>query len=160
MDDHPDIEFRLLLKMSERLRKLNETLEEFRATLEQRVEERTRELAALNERLEASNARLQELDRLKSDFVSDVSHELRTPLTSVCGYVDYLLESLAGELSPVQKDCLTRVRGNTERMIRLINDLLDLSADRGRPRGSAPGTAVPLRGRGRSGRRAAAVRIG
>ena len=87
MDDHPDIEFRLLLKMSERLRKLNETLEEFWATLEQRVEERTKELAALNEKLEASNARLQELDRLKSDFVSDVSlscapRSPRSPATS------------------------------------------------------------------------------
>jgi signal transduction histidine kinase len=126
MDDHPDIEFRLLLKMSERLRKLNETLEEFRATLEQRVEERTKELSALNVKLEASNARLQELDRLKSDFVSDVSHELRAPLTSISGYVDHLLDGMAGQLSPAQKDCLGRVRGSTERMNRLINDLLDL----------------------------------
>ncbi len=127
MDDHPDIEFRLLLKMSGRLRQLNETLQEFRATLEQRVEARTKELAALNEKLEASNTRLQELDRLKSDFVSDVSHELRAPLTSISGYVDHLLDGMAGELSPVQKDCLDRVRGSTERMIRLINDLLDLA---------------------------------
>jgi signal transduction histidine kinase len=127
MVDHPDIEFRLLLKMSERLRKLNETLEELRATLEQRVEERTEELAALNEKLEASNVRLQELDRLKSDFVSDVSHELRAPLTSISGYVDHLLDGMAGELNGTQKDCLARVRGSTERMIRLINDLLDLA---------------------------------
>jgi signal transduction histidine kinase len=127
MDDHPDIEFRLLLKMSGRLRQLNETLQEFRATLERRVEDRTDELAAINEKLEASNARLQELDRLKSDFVSDVSHELRAPLTSISGYVDHLLDGMAGELSPAQKECLARVRGSTERMIRLINDLLDLA---------------------------------
>jgi len=127
MVDHPDIEFRLLLKMSGRLRQLNETLQEFRATLERRVEERTRELASLNEKLEVSNVRLQELDRLKSDFVSDASHELRAPLTSISGYVDHLLDGMAGELSPAQKDCLARVRGSTERMIRLINDLLDLA---------------------------------
>src|SRR5262249_22219479 len=83
-------------------------------------EARTREL-------QASNARLQELDRLKSEFLSDASHELRTPLTSVKGYVDYLLEGIVGELSPPQKDFLTRVKGNTDRVVRLINDLLDLS---------------------------------
>jgi signal transduction histidine kinase len=127
VDDHPDVEYRLLVKMSERLRDANAKLGALQATLEQRVEERTAELTALNVKLEASNARLQELDRLKSDFVSDVSHELRTPLTSISGFVDYLLEGMGGELSPAQKDTLARVHGNTERMIRLINDLLDLA---------------------------------
>jgi signal transduction histidine kinase len=127
MAHHPDVELRLLVQMSTRLRNTNEKLEDLRATLEHRVEERTRELAALNLKLEASNARLQELDQLKSDFVSDVSHELRTPLTSIYGYVDYLLEGLGGELNPVLKDSLTRVHGNTKRLIRLINDLLDLA---------------------------------
>ena len=127
LDEHPDIELRLLLKMGERLRNTNEKLEDLRGTLDQRVEERTRELAALNLKLGASNTRLQELDRLKSDFVSDVSHELRTPLTSIKGFVDYLLEGLAGELNPVQKDCLARVHGNTVRLTRLINDLLNLA---------------------------------
>jgi signal transduction histidine kinase len=102
-------------------------LEDLRASLEERVRARTEELAALNVALEASNARLRELDQLKSDFVSDVSHELRTPLTSIKGYVDYLLEGSAGELSPVQKDFLARVRSNGERLSRLSNDLLDLA---------------------------------
>jgi signal transduction histidine kinase len=52
-------------------------------TLEQRVQVRTRELAE-------ANARLQELDRLKSNFVSNVSHELRTPITNVLLYLDLL----------------------------------------------------------------------
>ena len=102
-------------------------LQDLRATLEQRVEQRTVELAVLNQRLEESNVRLRELDRLKSDFVSDVSHELRTPLTSIKGFVDYLLEGMAGELNAAQKASLTRVHSNTERLTRLINDLLDLA---------------------------------
>jgi signal transduction histidine kinase len=100
--------------------KLYEQVRQYAESLEAQVEARTREL-------QESNERLQELDRLKSEFVSDVSHELRTPLTSVKGYVDYLLEGIVGELSPPQKDFLTRVKGNTDRLVRLINDLLDLS---------------------------------
>jgi len=100
--------------------KLYAQVRQYAETLEARVEARTRELQASNERLQA-------LDRLKSEFLSDASHELRTPLTSVKGYVDYLLEGIVGELSPPQKDFLTRVKGNTDRLVRLINDLLDLS---------------------------------
>jgi signal transduction histidine kinase len=102
-------------------------LQDLRATLEQRVEERTTDLAVLNRKLEESNDRLRELDRQKSDFVSDVSHELRTPLTSIKGFVDYLLEGMAGELNAAQKASLTRVHSNAERLTRLINDLLDLA---------------------------------
>jgi len=100
--------------------KLYAQVRQYAETLEAQVEARTREL-------QESNERLQELDRLKSEFLSDVSHELRTPLTSVKGYVDYLLEGIVGELSPPQRDFLTRVKGNTDRLVRLINDLLDLS---------------------------------
>ena len=56
-----------------------------------------------------------------------MSHELRAPLTSISGYVAYLQEGRAGGLNPAQKACLARVRASKERMIRLINDLLDLA---------------------------------
>jgi signal transduction histidine kinase len=88
--------------------------------LEQKVAERTRELAVANERL-------QELDRLKSDFVSNVSHELRTPLTAIKGAVDLVLREVAGPLTKKQVHYLTRVRSNTQHLAGLINDLLDLS---------------------------------
>lgn len=89
-------------------------------TLEQRVRERTQELQAANEKL-------QELDRLKSAFVSIVSHELRTPMTSIKGYVENMLDGLTGALTERQAYYLSRVKFNTERLTRMINDLLDLS---------------------------------
>lgn len=71
--------------------------------------------------------RLKELDKMKSDFVSNVSHELRTPLTSIKGSVDNMLDGLTGQLNEKQIRYLTRIKSNTDRLSRLINDLLDLS---------------------------------
>lgn len=88
--------------------------------LEAAVAERT---AALGE----ANARLQELDRLKSEFVSHVSHELRTPLAAIRMSVENLADGVAGETSPTVRRYLVRVRENTDRLTRLITDLLDLS---------------------------------
>jgi PAS domain S-box-containing protein len=71
--------------------------------------------------------RLKELDKMKSDFVSNVSHELRTPLTSIKGSVDNMLDGLTGSLNEKQVRYLARIKSNADRLSRLINDLLDLS---------------------------------
>lgn len=84
--------------------------------LERRVAERTRELAAANERL-------QELDRLKSKFVADVSHELRTPITNLSLYLD-LIEQGKPEK---QKEYITTLRQQVNRLGHLIEDTLNLS---------------------------------
>ncbi|MDI6792827.1 MAG: CHASE2 domain-containing protein [bacterium] len=70
---------------------------------------------------------LREIDRTKSEFVSNVSHELRTPLTTIKGSVELLLGGAAGELNEKQRKLLTINANDTERLIRLINDLLDVS---------------------------------
>ncbi|MEK7205697.1 MAG: histidine kinase dimerization/phospho-acceptor domain-containing protein, partial [candidate division NC10 bacterium] len=95
--------------------------------LEVKVAERTRELSEANVALETSHRKLKKLDHLKSDFVSNVSHELRTPLTSIRMAVDNLLDGVAGEITPPFQRYLARVKNNTDRLVRLITDLLDLS---------------------------------
>jgi signal transduction histidine kinase len=97
-----------------------EEVEKLAQTLEERVAARTQELRSANERL-------QELDRLKSSFVSIVSHELRTPMTSIKGLVENMLDGLTGNLNDRQTFYLGRVQHNIERLTRMINDLLDLS---------------------------------
>jgi PAS domain S-box-containing protein len=71
--------------------------------------------------------RLKELDRLKSDFVSNVSHELRTPLTAIKGSVDNMIDGITGTMNEKQTRYLTRIKSNADRLTRLINELLDLS---------------------------------
>ena len=71
--------------------------------------------------------RLKELDKMKSAFVSNVSHELRTPLTAIKASADNMLDRLIGDLNAKQVGYLTRIKSNSDRLARLINDLLDLS---------------------------------
>jgi signal transduction histidine kinase len=65
-----------------------------------------------------------ELDRLKDDFVATVSHELRTPLTSMMGFLEMIREGEAGELTDDQKRFLAIVYRSSERLQRLVGDLL------------------------------------
>ncbi|MDI6829503.1 MAG: GAF domain-containing protein, partial [Armatimonadota bacterium] len=86
--------------------------------------------AILDERLlreEVTRRALEEVSHLKTEFVSLVSHELRTPLTSIQGYVKLLLEGHTGKLNALQSEFLTTVNRNTEKLIALVNDLLDIS---------------------------------
>ncbi len=81
----------------------------------------------ISDALRDSHDQLMQLDRLKSLFLDNVSHELRTPLTHIKGFVDNMLDGVGGSISEKQKDYLQRVEENCDRLIRLINDLLDLS---------------------------------
>jgi signal transduction histidine kinase len=93
--------------------------------LDQRVEDRTRELREANEQLADANEQLRELDRLKSRFLSMVSHELRTPLSAIQGFAEMLLAEIYGPLSDRQENALHRITTNTSRLLFLVNDLLD-----------------------------------
>lgn len=94
------------------------------------VTEREQAQAALVQALahqETAVGRLRDLDRIKTDVVSTVSHELRTPITSIVGFVELLEDGEAGDLTPPQRDLVSRVNRNSRRLLTLIDDLLTLS---------------------------------
>lgn len=88
-----------------------EQIEELNLGLEAKVRERT--------------AELEQADRLRSQFLSHVSHELKTPLTSIKGFLQNLLDGLTGPLNEKQQRYVSRMLDNSDRLIRMIEDLLD-----------------------------------
>jgi signal transduction histidine kinase len=99
---------------------LHAALQEANRSLERRVAERTAELRRALERLT-------ELNQLKANLISNVSHELRTPLAHIKGYTELLLEEQLGSLPKEQKDALVVVQRASERLERLIEDLIEYS---------------------------------
>jgi signal transduction histidine kinase len=102
-----------------------------RERAESAVRESEARFRALFEEAEAArlslaqhNERLQQLDRMKDEFVALVSHDLRTPLTSIRGYIELLLEGLGGDLSDEQRKWMDVIDRNSARLLRLVADLL------------------------------------
>ena len=87
-----------------------------------------RELLATLQREHEMRERLQELDVIKTDFVSSVSHELRTPLSSILGYVEMLSDDLGGDLAGEQIAMLEVIDRNARRLLALIENLLTISS--------------------------------
>lgn len=101
------------------------------------------ELSAKNRRLLVAVDRLQEVDRIKSNFLATVSHELRTPLTSVIGYTEMLLEGLAGPLAGEQREYLTTILSKADQLLGLITAVLDASLlESGRTAAAAEAVAL------------------
>ncbi len=88
-----------------------EQIEDLNMGLEVKVSERTYEL--------------EQADRLRSQFLSLVSHELKTPLTAIKGFLQNLLDGLTGPLNEKQQRYLSRMLENSDRLIRMIEALLD-----------------------------------
>jgi signal transduction histidine kinase len=86
------------------------------------------ELSERNRRLERAVERMNELDRLKTGFLSTVSHELRTPLTAIMGYSEMLLEGLGGPLAAQQRDYLRTILGKAGHLLELIGGILEMSS--------------------------------
>ena len=94
------------------------------------VTEREARERALLETLESHRAaveRLQELERIKEDFVSTVSHELRTPITTIIGYAEVLSDGMVGGLNEDQSEVVDRLERNGVRLLQLVEDLLTIS---------------------------------
>lgn len=99
---------------------LHAALQEANRTLERRVEERTAELRR-------ALKRLTELNQIKANLISNVSHELRTPLAHIKGYVELVADEQLGPLAEEQEKALSVVHRASERLERLIEDLIEFS---------------------------------
>jgi signal transduction histidine kinase len=141
--------------MSDNLKKSRNELLDAQKTLEGKVEERTNELdekvaeliqnetATLNIMedlqktlkelkqsqfvIEEQNVQLQKLDKIKSNFLNITSHELRTPMSAIKGYIQMMLKGNLGTINEEQKHSLEVILRNSNRLDRLIQDILDIS---------------------------------
>lgn len=104
----------------ERLRRYIEELEVSR----QYLEENTAEMAELAERYAVEKERAEASERSKSEFLAAMSHEIRTPMTGVMGFADMLLDS---KLSASDREKVIKIKGATQSLLTIINDILDLS---------------------------------
>jgi len=79
-------------------------------------------------------AKLRVMNQMKAEFISMISHDLRTPLTAIKGSVTLMADEKIGKINKLQKEMLTLVERNTERLTRIIDDLLEVSyAEAGQP---------------------------
>ena len=109
-----------LAEQNEMLRQLNRQLEEFNATLEQQVKERTAEL-------EAQKVELAEINASKDKFFSIISHDLRSPFNALLGFAQLLAENLGRYTLEETQQKVDRIRTAAERLYALLENLLTWS---------------------------------
>ncbi|NTU42954.1 MAG: hypothetical protein HGA78_07855 [Nitrospirales bacterium] len=112
-----------LTEKAEDLRKKGKELEDSRRALIRIVDD----LNLKTDELEKANAKLRELDTLKSMFIASMSHELRTPLNSIIGFSSILVNEWLGPLSSEQKENLAIILRSGKHLLSLINDVIDVS---------------------------------
>jgi signal transduction histidine kinase len=115
----------ILRDVTERKRR-EEEIRRLNASLMGQVAERTRELAAKVEELARTNAELQKLDRMRSEFVSLVSHQLRAPLTNMHGAVEHI-EANCHVMNATCSRMLAILNQQVERLDRLVRDVLNMA---------------------------------
>ena len=116
-----------LAKMVENLKASHRRTLDINAGLERTVRERTEELQRKNRQIEAQNKKVVEASRLKSQFLANMSHELRTPLNAVLALSEILSSEMSGPLNEEQLKQVSIVNRSGKSLLRLINDVLDLS---------------------------------
>ena len=95
--------------------------------LQEERQKRIKEIQLINEELMEKNKKLNELHRLKTQFISNVGHELRTPLTSILGYTELLREGVYGRLESGQEKAVQNINYSGNHLLNLINELLEIA---------------------------------
>jgi signal transduction histidine kinase len=98
------------------------------ATLEQKVKDKTSELAKANSELESAYANLLKANKAKDEFLSVMSHELRTPLNVVMGYTGMIREGVLGPVNPQQGRALEKVIGRSTDLLIMISQILQATS--------------------------------
>lgn len=93
----------------------------------ERIRAQNQTLIKTNEALERAQKAATEANRLKTEFLATMSHELRTPLNAIIGFSDLMMGGVTGELNERQVDYINRILNNSERLLALINDILDVA---------------------------------
>jgi len=113
-------------ELNEKIKKLGESetatlniMEDFQQTIDKLKETQTT--------IELQNIQLKKLDRIKSDFLNITSHELRTPMSAIKGYTQMVSKQKLGQITDEQRQALSVVLRNTDRLDNLIRDILDVS---------------------------------
>ncbi|CBE69666.1 MAG: HAMP domain-containing protein [Candidatus Methylomirabilis oxygeniifera] len=109
----------LTYTLDERARVARE-LRDLNRSLEDRIRERTSQL-------EETNRDLSRASRHKSEFLANMSHELRTPLNAILGFTDLIIDGIYGQVPNELRESMEDIRINGRHLLRLINDVLDLS---------------------------------
>ena len=118
---------RAFTRMSDEIRKREQSLEAWNADLEKTVAARTSELKSAVEEAEEAREQAQEASKTKSAFLANMSHELRTPMNAIIGYSEMLLEESEDTGEKWMESDLKKILSSAKHLLQLINDILDLS---------------------------------
>jgi signal transduction histidine kinase len=130
MEDLDQAKIGLEAKVTERTTELEKAKLDLETKITERtadLEESRRAILHMMKDLKDDIVKLQDVDKMKTEFLSMVSHELRTPLTPIKGYLTLLLSNKMGELSDPQRKALDILARQSEHLHSLIDSILDLS---------------------------------
>ena len=107
--------------------RLYDQVQDLSKNLQKKVDEQTKELKKAYEVEKKARQELQGLSEAKNQFIMATQHHLRTPLTSMTGYIDLILSGTYGKVSPKMKEPMVKLQTSTKRLIRIVNEILDIS---------------------------------
>ncbi len=122
-----DLTARLDLQTGDEIEILAEEFNEMAAHLREAYADLERKVAKRTQALSVANAKLEEVSQHKSRFLANVNHELRTPVSAIIGYARLILRATEGQIDPLQRENLQDLLSNAERLLNLIDSLLDFA---------------------------------